>query len=110
MERKFDIKFECFNEKTIVIRFYSVHKIDLIVSQIKAFYSTTQYDDFGSVIMPVYLNNDYKIKSFDFPQAAKSYKSLSFIVKDKTNKCQFAVSVPLDRTEVKYKTVFYEGD
>lgn len=110
MERKFNIKFERVNEKTIVIRFYSVHNIKLIVSQINAFYSATEYDDFGSVIMPVYLNNDYKIKSLDFPQTATSYRSLSLIVKDKTNKCQFAVIVPLDGTEVNYQTMLYEGD
>ena len=109
MERKFDIKLEELNRNGISIRFYSNSSLKLSILRIKAFYQPESYDEYGIALVPVYLDNNASIKTFSFSNENNPYISLNFIIKDKTNKKQYAVQVPLNGEEVKYTQMIYEG-
>lgn len=109
MERKFFAKLENKNGCDISVRFYSHQKLELWIKGIKAFYQYRQSDSYNCGIITVFLDNDTRIKTFTFPKINEMYNSLNFIVKDKTNKVQYAVQIPLNGTEVKYTKMIYEG-
>ena len=109
VERKYDVKLERKYDNNISVRFYSTQRLDLTVKDVKAFYKPAESDRYNIEIIPVWLDNDAKIKTFSFPKAVDEYTSLTFIIKDKTNKTQFAVQIPLNGNEVKYTKMFYEG-
>ena len=108
MERKFDVKLENKNDYDISVRFYSQQKLELWVKNIKAFYKDRQSDSYNCGIVAVFLDNDARIKTFTFPKAIEMYNYLNFIIKDKTNKVQYAVQIPLKGTEAKYTKMIYE--
>ena len=81
----------------------------MVVKDVKAFYKPTVSDCYNVGIIPVWLDNDAKIKIFSFPKPIDEYTSLTFIIKDKTNKTQFAVQIPLNGNEVEYTKMYYEG-
>ena len=109
MERKYDVKLEHKSDKNISVRFYSAQKLDLVVKDVKAFYKPKESDRYNVGIIPLWLDNEAKIKTFSFPKTVDEYTSLTFIIKDKTNKTQFAVQIPLNGNEVEYTKMYYEG-
>lgn len=109
MERNFDVKLECIDNNNISIRFCSNHNLKISVSQIKAFYQTESFYEYEIALVPVYVDNSATIKTFSFSDGSKVYTSLNFIIKDKTNKAQYAVQVPLNGDEIKYTQMIYEG-
>ena len=109
LERKFDVKLECIDNNNISIRFYSNHNLNIVVSQIKAFYQPKSFSEYEIKLTPVYLDNSATIKTFSFSNGDKVYTALNFIIKDKTNKAQYAVQVPLNGDKVKYTPMIYEG-
>ena len=111
MNRVFEIRLENLSEGNICVRFYSKEKLDLRISQIKAFYAARKSDDYAVAYMSVYLDNSYSVKRFGkLPKPLAEYSSLNFIIKDKTNKAQFAVRIPLNGAEVVYTQMVYEGN
>ena len=109
MKRAFEIRLEKLLEDSICVRIYSKEKLELRLSRIKAFYEMTKSDDYAVAYIPVYLDNSYKVISFwGFPKLLAKYSSLDFIVKDRKNKAQYAVQLPLNGAEVKYTQMVYE--
>ena len=109
MERKFDLKLENVESGNISIRFYSKHNLKLAVLRIRAFYQLAESDDYETALVRITLDNNAEIKTFSFPKESNIYTSLNFIIKDKTNKMQYAVQVPLNGEEVKYTQMIFEG-
>lgn len=109
LERKFDLKLESVESGNISIRFYSKYNLKLSVLRIKAFYQPKSFDEYVVALVPVYLDNNASIKTFSFINRDNLYTSLNFIIKDKTNKMQYAVQVPLNGEEVKYTQMIFEG-
>ena len=109
MERKFEIKLECVSKETISVRLFSTHKVDLMLKSVKAYYQPENADEWKGGILPVWLDNSAKIQTFSFPKASDSYTSLNFIIKDKTNKLQYAVRIPLNGEKIEYRVMTYEG-
>ena len=109
MERKYDIKLESKYDNNISVRFYSTQRLDLTIKDVKAFYKPMESDRYNMGIIAVSLDNDAKVKTLAFHKTGEEYTSVTFIIKDKTNKTQFAVQIPLIGNEVKYTEMVYEG-
>lgn len=114
MDIHFNIKLEALSRESnrILIRFYSEFKVDLRISQAKVYYEPLRSDDcsIGYVVIILDDKCKYSIKSFSgFPKDISNYTSLNFIVKDKTNRQQFAVQVPLNGKAVVFTPMIYEG-
>lgn len=109
MDRKFNLKLENIKNNDISIRFYSEYNLKLSIVRIKAFYQPKSFDEYTIALVPVCLDNNAVIKTFSFSNGNNEYTSLNFILKDKTNKIQYAVQVPLNGEEVKYTQMIYEG-
>lgn len=112
MDRVFNIWFIGKGEDTINARFYSQKCVELRVSQIKAYYEKNNGEEYLIQLVPVHLDNNDVVKCFgQFKRPVSEYSSLNFIVKDKTNKLQFKIQLPLLRvgTEAKYEPMVYEG-
>ena len=110
MECKFGVKLDSVSENSVQVRLYSENKVDLVISQVKAFSKSSKPTDLPLANFTEHLNNSYKVRCFgDLDKSVRYYASLCFIVKDKTNKEQFAISIPLNGDSVKYTKMAYEG-
>ena len=109
-EYGFDVKLECLKEKDITIRFYSSESVELRVIRPKAFYGEGFADEpRDSGLRAIFLVNDYKLAVFHcFPKSATEYKTLTFEVKNRTYRKQWAVDIKLDTGRVGFKPMIYE--
>ena len=103
----FDCKLEERNFESVVVRFWSSEKADLLVKDIKLF-SATDVSDPAGFVFKVNLdqrqNSNYKRQTIPFPRQLY-YMTITFQVKDETNNQLYAVSIPFDTGKPAFKEI-----
>lgn len=105
--KDFKIKVEKKDKKGIICRFYSEVSTKLVIEDIKYFYSLKEkdYPEFKGII-PIFLNNNYKLELFEFPYANKEYTSITFLIKEKAERENiFAVRIDLKNDKIEIKDI-----
>ncbi len=111
MNRNFKIRLVDFcKEGKVNIRFFSERKCDLRIKDVKFYYSSRDFIKSSASYMSINLNNSSKTVTFQVDNDTEIYfTSITMIVKDMTNKKQFAVQISTDGKILRYTDMVFEN-
>jgi hypothetical protein len=106
----FDVKIVGIAENHLILHFWSSGTTELHIATRKLYYDANDCDEDNSGLFAVYLSNSSTQKTICFPEIKpkREYRTITFIVRDITNKEQFAVSIPFGTCEAAYTKMVYE--